>query len=144
MLFQSLTFFVFAAATLLLYWRFPRARLGILALANALFYLAAGLVTWGWVLFRAATVDDAAAMMLAMADPRGLASLATVKTYLLVALGLYGLHWLEWWARRDEVALGRWWVLRVPVPAQGLALAALALGMMGTYASGQDFICFRF
>jgi alginate O-acetyltransferase complex protein AlgI len=47
MLFQDLPFFIFGALTLVLYWAWPQARLAVLALANALFYAAAGLENLG-------------------------------------------------------------------------------------------------
>ncbi|WP_052339371.1 MBOAT family O-acyltransferase [Gorillibacterium massiliense] len=43
MLFHTPEFFVFLTATLVLYYAFPKARLAIMALANALFYAATGL-----------------------------------------------------------------------------------------------------
>jgi alginate O-acetyltransferase complex protein AlgI len=42
MLFQNLSFFVLCAVTFALYWRVPKARLWVLAAANAVFYVAAG------------------------------------------------------------------------------------------------------
>src|SRR5687768_5271199 len=42
MLFQNLGFLLFCALVFGLFWAFPKARLWILAVANALFYLAAG------------------------------------------------------------------------------------------------------
>ena len=42
MLFQNLSFFLLCAVTFALYWRVPKARLWVLAAANALFYVAAG------------------------------------------------------------------------------------------------------
>jgi alginate O-acetyltransferase complex protein AlgI len=103
-----------------------------------------GLVTLGWVLFRAPDVDAAAAMLLTMLDPAGLGTLASVKKLLALAAGLYALHALEAWVRTDEVGWGRWWIGRTPWPLQGLAYAAIALALMATYPAAQAFIYFRF
>ena len=54
MLFQTLGFFVFLAFVCPLYWALPRLRLWVLALANALFYLAAGWANLGLFLVASA------------------------------------------------------------------------------------------
>ena len=40
MLFQNLSFILFCSLVFALYWRVPKARLWVLAVANALFYMA--------------------------------------------------------------------------------------------------------
>jgi alginate O-acetyltransferase complex protein AlgI len=102
------------------------------------------LVTLGWVFFRCHDVGDALAMIVTMCRLDQLATFVSVKKLLLLVIGLYGLHWLEYLARRDEAAIGRWWVVRVPVTLQGLAYAAFMLYFLAGYDITQAFIYFRF
>ena len=103
-----------------------------------------GLTTFGWVLFRAASLTDALTLWGAMGRLAQFGTLLDMKGFLVVLLALYGLHWLEYAAREREAALAAWWQGRVPALVQGTAYAGLALWLMVVYSGGQDFIYFKF
>ena len=110
------------------------------AFAVAAFF---ALTVMGWVLFRAASLDDAAWVLLKMVDVRGWASFLGQGKMLALIAGLWALHWLEHAVRRDDEA----WTgvaRRLPLPARGLALGLGVLAYMASYGDLQDFIYFRF
>jgi alginate O-acetyltransferase complex protein AlgI len=110
-------------------------------LATGGFFL---LVTLGWVFFRAASLEDAWILLAAMLDPRGLASLLTVKRPLLLVGGLYALHMAEAWLRADDGVRAGALVRATPWPLRGSLAAAFVLGYMYVYGGSRDFIYFQF
>lgn len=111
------------------------------AIAIGSFFL---LTTIGWVLFRAADLDVALAILGAMGAVWTVdVTRVTARAALLFA-GLYALHWAEWAVRErwPDQALAR--LRATPAPLRGLAYAAIALIAMASYGTDQDFIYFRF
>jgi alginate O-acetyltransferase complex protein AlgI len=102
------------------------------------------LVTFGWVLFRAASMEDAVLVMTAMTRLTDVATLLTMKGMVLLCAGLFGLHLVERIAREHAGALGTFWERRVPVVFQGAAYAALVVGLVLSSHGAQDFIYFKF
>lgn len=84
--------------------------------AIASFFL---LTTYAWVLFRAPDLGQALTMMRTMLNVTQLATLWQVKGFLALALGLYALHVLEYWAREREAAIGAAWRARARHAARG-------------------------
>lgn len=111
------------------------------AIAVGVFFL---LVTWGWVLFRAASMSDALTMMRTMLDLTQLGTLMHMKSFLAAIAALYALHWVEYAVREREAAIGAWWQRKVPALMQGVAYAAFVLLLMVVDHGGQDFIYFKF
>jgi alginate O-acetyltransferase complex protein AlgI len=129
-------------------WRAFRARLGWTAPDGKVYHAAAvagffALTCFGWVLFRASSFGDAAAMLGAMVDLGDVASLGQVKRWLALAAFLFALHIAESYVRQRETQLGAAWRL-FPSPLRGVAYGGLALIWMITYASPHDFIYFKF
>jgi alginate O-acetyltransferase complex protein AlgI len=102
------------------------------------------LVTVGWVFFRAASLEDATLMLQAMTRVSQFGSFWSVKSFLLLAVGLFLLHAVEFFVRRDGAALRAWWADRVPMLVQGMVYATIVLVVMVSYSDGQDFIYFQF
>ncbi len=84
-----------------------------------------------------------AARLLDTDDPTGTRYQQVVKR-VLGCVGLYGLHWLEFWAREHEASLGGWWRVKVPATLRGIAYAGVTLALIGLHGRAQDFIYFKF
>jgi alginate O-acetyltransferase complex protein AlgI len=129
-------------------WRKLKGRLGWDVLDGKLYHMfaVAGffvLTCLGWVLFRATSFADAAAMLRAMVDLGDIASLGQVKRWLALSAVLFALHVIEFQFRQRETQLGAWW-RRFPSPIRGMAYGGMAFVWMIAYASPKDFLYFKF
>ncbi len=101
------------------------------------------LVCIGLLLFRTGSVAEALAFLRTILVGSYADGLPPLET--LIVLASLGLHWVEWWIRRNEMRLqeflaGCWWGSLLEGATVG-AVVALALAASG---SGGEFIYFQF
>ncbi|WP_201004056.1 MBOAT family O-acyltransferase [Paenibacillus glycanilyticus] len=100
------------------------------------------LVTWTWILFHANSLHMAIFMTSKMLQ----ANVVDIAThpYFWLAVGLYGLHVMEYFMRKNEQTIGRAWY-RIPFPLRGAGYVLLLLALM-YFAKGEEyaFIYFQF
>ncbi|SHK77027.1 MBOAT family O-acyltransferase [Desulforamulus aeronauticus] len=98
-----------------------------------------------WVFFRAGSLTLAVAMTKSMLNPATLGQLSGFTMYFGLVLGLYLLHLIEHFCRKNEGKLADLWHRVVPAPLRGMSytlLICVLLLAVKTQATG--FIYFRF
>lgn len=97
-----------------------------------------------WVLFRVTDLSDAIGLIRRMLSP-GAFQFTGLRVYLLIAIGLFALHIVEYFLQKHRSGLSVWWHRYFPAPVRAvLYTAVVAILILFLKGEQNTFIYFQF